>query len=74
MSGADVVRLRSQLLELTERLIRENRDALAAGAVIRAVAAARDELRSAGVLNGLVPAVEARARQRLQNQLHLRGA
>jgi hypothetical protein len=35
MSGADVVRLRSQLLQLTERLVQEFRDSLAAGAVIR---------------------------------------
>ena len=70
MSGADVVLLRAQLLQLTERLIRENRDSLAAGAVIRAVAAARDELRAAGVQNGLLPAVEAMARQRLQMQLN----
>ena len=66
MSGADVVRLHAQLLQLTERLLRENRDSLSAGAVIRAVAAARDELRAAGVQNGLLPAVEALARERLQ--------
>jgi hypothetical protein len=66
VSGADVVQLRSQLLQLTERLIREHRDSLAAGAVIRAVAAARDEVRAAGMQNGLLPAVEASARQRLR--------
>jgi hypothetical protein len=68
MSGADVVLLRAQLLQLTERLIRENRDSVAAGAVIRAVASARDELRAAGLRNGLLPAVEALARERLQRQ------
>ena len=65
MSGADVVRLHVQLLQLTERLIREHRDSLAAGAVIRAVAAARDELRTAQVEGHLLEAVEALARQRL---------
>jgi hypothetical protein len=69
MSGADVVRLRSQLLELTERLVQEFRDCLAAGAVIRAVAAARDESRRAGVETELLPAIEAGARQRLSAQL-----
>ena len=70
MSGADVVRLRGQLLELTERLIQEFRDTtLAAGPVIRAVAAARDELRRAGVEAGLLAAIEASARQRLRTQL-----
>ena len=69
MSGADVVRLRSQLLQLTERLVQEFRDSLAAGAVIRAVEAACDELRRAGVEAGLLPAIEARARQRLTAQL-----
>ena len=65
MNGADVVRLHVQLLQLTERLIRENRDSLSAGAVIRAVADAREELRARRVQGDLLPAVEALARRRL---------
>lgn len=68
MSAADVVRLHVQLLRLSERLIREHQDRLAAGAVIRAVAAARDELRPE-VGTDLLDAVEAAARHRLSSQL-----
>jgi hypothetical protein len=69
MSAAEVVRLHVELLRLSERLIREHRDGLAAGAVIRAVAAARDELRSTGEGPDLLAAVEASARERLRRQL-----
>ena len=69
MSGADVVRLHVQLLQLSERLIREHGDSLAAGTVIRAVAAARDELRGADAGPDLLEAVEALARQRLDRRL-----
>ena len=65
MSGADVVRLRGQLLQLTERLIREHRGSLSAGVVIRTVAGARDDLRAAGAQDDLLPAVEELARKRL---------
>jgi hypothetical protein len=70
MSAAEVVRLHVQMLGLSERLIREHRDSLAAGAVIRAVAAARDELRGAGGGTDLLDAVEASARRRLSRQLN----
>ena len=66
MSAAEVVRQHVELLRLSERLIREHRDSLAAGAVIRAVAAARDELRSADQGLDLLVAVEASARRRLR--------
>ena len=68
MTAADVVRLHVELLRLSERLIREHRDSLAAGAVIRAVAAARAELRPDAGTDPL-HAVEAAARQRLSRQL-----
>ena len=69
MSGAEVVQLHAQLMQLTERLIRENRRRLSAGSVIRAVAVAREQLRPAGLGDGLLPAVEALARERLERQL-----
>jgi hypothetical protein len=68
MSAAEVVRLHVELLRLSERLIREHRDRLAAGAVIRAVAAAREQVRGADEGADLLDAVEASARQRLQKQ------
>ena len=69
MSGADVVRLHAQLLELTERLVREHRGRLSAGTVIRAVTGAREELRAAGARDDLLHAVEALARRRLDSAL-----
>jgi hypothetical protein len=69
MSAAEVVRLHVQLLGVTERLVREHRERLAAGAVIRAVAAARDELRGKAEGVDLVDAVETGARQRLRERL-----
>ena len=68
MSGADVVQVHAELLRLTERLVREYQQWLAAGTVIRTVVGARDELRLAGVGAGLAPAVEAMARYRLQEK------
>lgn len=62
MTAAEVVHLRGQLMRLTEQLVQEYRQSLAAGTVIRVVARARDELRLAGVRAGREPAVEAIAR------------
>jgi hypothetical protein len=57
------------LLGLTEHLVDEYGGRLAVGTVIRTVAVARDELRLAGVRAGLVTAVEAMSRHRLQQRL-----
>ena len=58
---------RALMRELTERLIIEMRDVAPAGSVIRTVARCQENLLSAGVRQGLVPATEAMARTRLRN-------
>jgi hypothetical protein len=69
MTAADVVGVRAGLLRLTEQLVAEYRTTFAAGTVIRTVVGCRDDLRRVGVQAGLVPAVEAMARTRLDRRL-----
>lgn len=73
MTAAEVVHLRGRLMRLTEQLVHEYREWLAAGAVIREVARARDELRLAGVRTGLETAVELMTRQRLEARVGASG-
>ena len=63
----DVLAVRQELLEATERLVREHDD-VPAGSVIRCVARCRDELLALGLRAGLVDAVEAMARRRLRDR------
>ncbi len=63
----DVRAVRQELLEVTERLVREH-DEVPAGSVIRCVARCRDELLALGLRAGLVEAVEAMARRRLRDR------
>ena len=65
----DVAAVRHALLDTTDRLVTELGVHLPAGSIIRCVVRCRDELWLLGVRDGIVEAVEAMARRRLQNRL-----
>jgi hypothetical protein len=69
MTAADVVTARIGLLRLTERLVADYQGTCSAETVIRTVAGCRDELRRMGLEAGLMPALEAMARTRLDRRL-----
>ncbi len=60
-----------QILDLTERLVRDVEGEVPAGVVIRLVLSCRDALVQAGVTAGLTTAVEAMARVRLRHSAAL---
>lgn len=59
---------RQALVEVTQRLVKEFGTDQSAGSVIRCVARCRDELLRLGLRAGLLDAVEAMARRRLQER------
>ena len=61
-----MIGLRHELLEVTERLVKEYEAILPAGSVLRCVVRCRDELLLLGLSDGLLEAVDAMARRRLQ--------
>lgn len=56
---------RADVVDISDRLVREFGPALPAGSVMRCVASCSRLLRASGVHSGLPDAVEAMARQRL---------
>ena len=62
----DVAAARQALLDVTHGLVREYEGDVPAGSVIRCVVRCRDELLLLGLREGLVDAVDAMARRRLE--------